>query len=69
VKRTIHIPVIGNGDVTTPTIAKKMFEETGCDGVMIGRGALGNPWIFGFKNAMPLEGEPAIPPSLEERKT
>jgi tRNA-dihydrouridine synthase B len=68
VRRTIHIPVIGNGDVTTPLLAKKMLEETGCDGVMIGRGALGNPWIFGFKNSMPLEGEPAIPPSLEERK-
>jgi tRNA-dihydrouridine synthase B len=68
VRRTIHIPVIGNGDVTAPWLAKKMLEETGCDGVMIGRGALGNPWIFGFKNSMPPEGEPAIPPSLEERK-
>jgi tRNA-dihydrouridine synthase B len=68
VKKAVRIPVVGNGDVITPSIAKKMFEETGCDGVMIGRGALGNPWIFGFKNSMPLEGEPAIPPSLEERK-
>jgi len=68
VKKTVRIPVVGNGDVITPSIAKKMSEETGCDGVMIGRGALGNPWIFGFKNSMPLEGEPAIPPSLEERK-
>jgi len=47
VKRAVRIPVIGNGDVTTPVLAKKMVEETGCDGVMIGRGALGNPWIFG----------------------
>ena len=68
IKKAIHIPVIGNGDVTTPSHAKKMFEETGCDGVMIGRGALGNPWIFRFKYSMSLEEEPAIPPSLEERR-
>jgi tRNA-dihydrouridine synthase len=40
------IPVIGNGDVTTPPAAKKMFDETGCAGVSIGRGAFYNPWIF-----------------------
>ena len=45
-KKAISIPVIGNGDVTTPALAKQMRKETGCDGVMIGRGALGNPWIF-----------------------
>lgn len=47
VKRTIKIPVIGNGDVTTAALAREMMDETGCDAVMIGRGALGNPWIFG----------------------
>lgn len=47
VKQAVRIPVIGNGDVTDVSSAKRMFEETGCDGVMIGRAARGNPWIFG----------------------
>lgn len=46
VKENVNIPVIGNGDVTTAELAKKMLEETKCDAVMIGRAALGNPWIF-----------------------
>lgn len=46
VKEAVSIPVIGNGDVTDPVSCKKMYEETGCDLVMIGRGSYGRPWIF-----------------------
>lgn len=46
VKEAVSIPVIGNGDVTDALSAKKMLEQTGCDGIMIGRAAQGNPWLF-----------------------
>jgi nifR3 family TIM-barrel protein len=56
IKQAIHIPVIGNGDVRTVADIARMKAQTGCDGVMIGRGAVGNPWIFSRKDrdAVPL---------------
>jgi nifR3 family TIM-barrel protein len=63
----LEIPVIGNGDVTSPELAKKMFEETGVDGVMIGRGAIGNPWIFEHSRHYLETGELLPEPTLRER--
>jgi len=47
IKEAVNIPVFGSGNVFSPVLAKKMLDETGCDGVLVARGALGNPWIFG----------------------
>ncbi len=63
----LEIPVIGNGDVTTPQLAKKMFDETGVDGVMIGRGAIGNPWIFKHTRHYLETGEILPEPTIQDR--
>lgn len=68
VKEAVKIPVFGNGDVFTPQDAKRMLCETGCDGVMIARGAKGNPWIFKQINHYLETGEGLPSPSREELK-
>ncbi len=68
VKEAISIPVIGNGDVTSGESALAMMRETGCDGVMIGRGAQGNPWIFSELREYEKTGQMPARPSNEELK-
>ncbi|ACL68830.1 tRNA dihydrouridine synthase DusB [Halothermothrix orenii] len=67
VKREVTIPVIGNGDVFTPEDAKKMMEETGCDGVMVARGVRGNPWLLKRAYYLVKKGEHLPGPTWEER--
>ncbi len=67
VKRTVSIPVIGNGDVTDAGSGMRMMEETGCDLVMVGRGAIGNPWIFRDLRRALGGLEPALPPTGTEK--
>ena len=67
VKDSLSIPVIGNGDVWSPEDALNMIQETGCDAVMIGRGAQGNPWIFERTNHYPTTGELIPEPTYLER--
>lgn len=69
VKEAVDIPVIGNGDITDVQSAAIMLEKTGCDAIMIGRGALGNPWIFQQINAYLNECRVIPEPSLTEKMT
>lgn len=68
VKEAVSIPVIGNGDVDSPQKAKQLLEETGCDGIMVGRAAEGNPWIFREISHYLDTGELLPHPALEEVK-
>ena len=68
VKEAVSIPVIGNGDIVSPESAKKMLEETGCDGLMIGRGVRGNPWLFKHIRDYLETGSYESSPSVQEVK-
>lgn len=68
VKEAVSIPVIGNGDVDSPKAAVAMLEQTGCDGVMIGRAAQGNPWLFREIRHYLETGEELPRPSMDEVK-
>jgi nifR3 family TIM-barrel protein len=68
IKKQVKIPVIGNGDIVTAADAVRMLQQTGCDGVMIGRMAIGYPWIFSQVLAS-LQGQPAPTVSIELRFT
>ena len=66
VKEGVEVPVIGNGDIFCPEDALRMFNETNCDGVMVARGAMGNPWIFQGINKLLKDGKTMAPPTMEE---
>jgi len=69
VKESVEIPVFGSGNIFTPVLAKKMFDDTGCDGILVARGAIGNPWIFREIETYIEKGKEMTPPTLAKKKT
>ncbi len=67
VKKAVNIPVIGNGDIVEPIDALNMYEQTGCDMVMVGRAAMGRPWLFTQINALLSKGQSLPEPTLNEK--
>jgi tRNA-dihydrouridine synthase B len=66
IKNSVSIPVIGNGDIVTPEDVLNMKKKTGCDAVMIGRAAIGNPWLFSQVVSL-MNGKKSVSPDLDER--
>lgn len=69
IKDSVRIPVIGSGNIFSPETAKRMFDETGCDGILVARGAMGNPWIFKHIDEYIKTGSPSKEITLDEKKT
>ena len=72
-RESVSVPLVGNGDVKSAEDALKMIRETGCDGVMVGRAAISNPWLLGKISAalqgLPDPGEPTLPERIEVAKS
>lgn len=66
-KKNLDVPLFGSGDLFTPQDAKRMLEETGCDGLMFARGAIGNPFIFKQTRHFLEKGEDMTPPTVQEK--
>jgi len=68
IKDAVNIPVFGSGDILSPTLAQRMFEQTNCDGILVARGAMGNPWIFKDIEHYLATGDVAALADWEKRK-
>lgn len=68
IKKAVNIPVFGSGNIFSPELAKSMFDETGCDGILVARGALGNPWIFNEINEYITKGRIHPSPGIDIKK-